>query len=146
MAVGRLLRGSWLELGQLAAPVRRRVFIEEQGIAVEHEWDSMDRTSRHLVIVTDYDAPIGTVRLTPNAHIGRMAVLPAWRRRGIGRRLLQAALEEATEAGMHTVALAAQLPVIAFYEKLRFEAYGEIFQDVGIPHRMMRRALSGHAP
>lgn len=83
MTVGRLLRGNWLELGQLAATVRRRVFIEEQGIAVEHEWDSLDQTSRHLVIVTDYDAPIGTARLTPNAHIGRMAVLPAWHRPAI---------------------------------------------------------------
>lgn len=145
MAVGKLLSGSWLELGHLAAPVRRRVFIEEQGIPVELEWDALDSASRHLVVVTDYEAPIATVRLTPNAHIGRMAVLPAWRRRGIGTRLLQAALEEATEAGMHTVALAAQLPVVAFYEKLRFESYGEVFPDAGIPHRMMRRALVGDA-
>ncbi|EAR20167.1 GNAT family N-acetyltransferase [Nitrococcus mobilis] len=141
MTVGRLLRGSWLELGHLAAPVRRRVFIEEQGIPVELEWDALDDASRHLVIVTASDDPVGTVRLTPNAHIGRMAVLPAWRRRGIGTRLLHTALEEAAAAGMNTVALAAQLPVIAFYEKLHFEPYGGIFQDVGLPHRMMRRAL-----
>ncbi len=70
-----------------------------------------------------------------------MAVLPVWRRRGIGTRLLHTALEEAAAAGISTVALAAQLPVVAFYEKLRFEPYGEIFQEAGLPHRMMRRAL-----
>lgn len=139
-----LLRGTWAELGHLAGPVRRRVFIEEQGIPVALEWDDLDRTSRHLVAVTDPDGPIGTVRLTRNAHVGRMAVLPAWRRQGIGTQLLQAVLEEATAAGMDSVALAAQLPVIAFYEKLQFEPYGEVFQDVGIPHRMMRRALDCH--
>ncbi|MDN5871695.1 MAG: GNAT family N-acetyltransferase [Nitrococcus sp.] len=141
MAAVRLLRGTWSELGHLAAPVRRRVFIEEQGIPVELEWDELDRASRHIVGMTDYDTPIGTVRLTPNAHVGRMAVLPVWRRRGIGKQLLQAVLEEAAAAGMRSVALSAQVPVIPFYEKLHFEPYGEIFQDVGIPHRMMRRAL-----
>lgn len=141
MAAVSLLRGDWIELGHLATPVRRRVFIEEQGIPVELEWDAMDQTSRHLVAVVDHDDPIGTVRLTPNAHVGRMAMLPAWRRRGIGTRLLQAVLEEAAAAGFDAVTLAAQLPVIPFYEKLRFEAYGKVFQDVGIPHRMMRRTL-----
>lgn len=141
VAAVRLLRGTWTELGHLAAPIRRRVFIEEQGIPVELEWDDLDRASRHIVAVPNLDAPIGTVRLTPNAHIGRMAVLPAWRHRGIGKQLLQAVLEEATAAGMDSVALSAQVPVLAFYEKLGFEPYGEIFQDVGIPHRMMHRAL-----
>lgn len=141
MATVRLLRGDWTELGQLAAPVRRRVFIEEQGIPVELEWDAMDQASRHWVAVTDHDGPIGTVRLTPNGHVGRMAVLPAWRRCGVGTSLLQAVLEEAAAAKFDTVALAAQLPVVPFYEKLRFEPYGEVFQDVGIPHRMMRRVL-----
>lgn len=141
MAPVNLLRGTWDELGDLAAPVRRRVFIEEQGIPVALEWDMLDRNSRHIVAVTEHDGPIGTVRLTPHAHVGRMAVLPAWRRRGIGTRLLQAALEEATAAGLDAVALAAQLPVIPFYEKLCFEPYGKVFQDVGISHRMMRRTL-----
>lgn len=141
MAPVSLLRGDWTELGHLAASVRRHVFIEEQGIPVELEWDALDRASRHFVAVIDHDCPIGTVRLTPHAHVGRMAVLPAWRHRGIGTRLLQAVLEEAAEAGLDAVALAAQLSVVPFYEKLRFEPYGEVFQDVGIPHRMMRRAL-----
>ncbi len=70
MAGGKLLRGSWPELGHLAAPVRRRVFIEEQGIPVELEWDALDAASRHLVIMTACDDPVGTVRLTPNAYIG----------------------------------------------------------------------------
>ena len=141
MAAVNLLRGTWDELGHLAAPVRRRVFIEEQGIPVALEWDVLDRSSHHIVAVTVHDGPIGTVRLTPHAHVGRMAVLPPWRRRGIGTRLLQAALKEAAAAGLEAVALAAQLPAIPFYEKLGFEPYGEVFQDVGIPHRMMRRAL-----
>lgn len=141
MTTARLLRGTWTELGHLAAPVRRRVFIEEQGIPVELEWDDLDPASRHIVAVAELDAPIGTVRLTPTAHIGRMAVLPAWRHRGIGKQLLQTVLEEAAAAGMSSVALSAQVPVIGFYEKLEFEPYGEIFQDVGIPHRMMRRRL-----
>lgn len=141
MAAVSLLRGTWAELGHLATSVRRHVFIEEQGIPVELEWDDMDRASRHIVAVTDLNSAIGTVRLTPNAHVGRMAVRPAWRRCGIGQQLLQAVLEEAAVAEMSSVALAAQVSVIAFYEKLRFEPYGEVFQDVGISHRMMWRAL-----
>ncbi|HET8700118.1 MAG TPA: GNAT family N-acetyltransferase [Nitrococcus sp.] len=144
MAEVNLLGGSWDELGRLAAAVRRRVFVDEQGIPAELEWDALDSTSRHWVAVMDPDGPIGTVRLTAQAHVGRMAVLPAWRRRGIGTRLLQAVLEEAAAAGFSAVALAAQLPVIPFYERLHFESYGEIFQEAGIPHRMMRRALGRH--
>ncbi|QTF93939.1 GNAT family N-acetyltransferase, partial [Halomonas sp. BM-2019] len=86
--------------------------------------------------------PIGTARLLPDAHIGRVAVLPEARGLGIGVALMRAAIEAARRQGHDAVELAAQTHALAFYENLGFSAYGEVFLDAGIPHRNMRLPLT----
>ncbi|WP_456405125.1 GNAT family N-acetyltransferase [Thiolapillus sp.] len=117
--------------------IREKVFVEEQQVPVELEWDGLDPECLHL-IAEDQDAnPVGTGRLLPDGHIGRMAVLKEWRGRGVGGALLKGLMEEAQKRGFSTLILAAQLQAMPFYEKAGFSAEGEVFDDAGIPHRKM---------
>ena len=81
--------------------------------------------------------PIGTGRLLPDGHIGRMAVLREWRGRGVGTALLRALMEEGRKQGFERLILAAQVQAMPFYEKEGFVAEGDVFDDAGIPHRNM---------
>lgn len=81
--------------------------------------------------------PVGTARLLPDGHIGRVAVLSSARGTGIGYQLMEAAIKAAREAGHSHAALSAQLHALAFYERLGFVAHGDVFMDAGIPHREM---------
>lgn len=126
--------------------IRRRVFIEEQGIPEIEEWDDFDRDARHL-LARMQGSPAGTARLIittgKTAKIGRVAVLASYRGRGLGRSLIQAALEMATEDGLSVAVLDAQLHALAFYAELGFVAEGNEFDDgSGILHRRMQRALT----
>jgi predicted GNAT family N-acyltransferase len=132
--------GDWQALGADAGKVRRAVFVGEQGIPAELEWDEWDERSLHAVLYRDGE-PVATGRLLPDAHIGRMAVLRAWRRLGLGARILERLVEEAARRGDAEVELSAQSYVCDFYSANGFEAFGDEFLDVGIPHRKMRRAL-----
>ncbi|MDR9439720.1 MAG: GNAT family N-acetyltransferase [Halomonas sp.] len=129
--------GSWDELGTEATEIRRIVFIEEQRVPQEEEWDGRDPECRHFLALHD-NLPLGTARLLPDAHIGRVAVLAQTRGLGIGAALMRAAVEAARRDGHATVELAAQTHALAFYEHLGFMAFGDEFLDAGIPHRNMR--------
>nr|WP_246389967.1 GNAT family N-acetyltransferase [Halomonas cerina] len=133
--------GSWDELGQEATEIRRIVFIEEQRVPVEEEWDGLDDACRHFLAWLDGD-PVGTARLLPDAHIGRVAVLEPYRGQGIGVALMRAAIEAARREGHSTVELAAQTHALAFYERLGFEAFGVTFMEAGILHRNMVHRLT----
>jgi predicted GNAT family N-acyltransferase len=133
--------GSWDELQSLALPVRETVFVIEQGVPAELERDEQDPHSVHALACVD-GQPVGTGRLTPDGHIGRMAVLPAWRGRGIGTSLLQALIAQARSAGLPALELNAQLHAIPFYRRLGFIAEGEVFDDAGLPHRRMHYPLA----
>ena len=122
--------------------IRVRVFIEEQNVPAELEWDDMDAPSQHFLAVDADGCAIGCARLLPDAHIGRMAVLPEWRGRGVGSALLQAALQAALEQGFTRVALSAQVHALPFYERAGFVAHGPEYIDAGIPHRDMALALT----
>jgi predicted GNAT family N-acyltransferase len=137
---GQLRVGDWQALGEDAGRVRRAVFVDEQGIPVELEWDEWDERSVHAVLYRD-GQPVATGRLLPDAHIGRMAVLRTWRRQGLGAVILERLVEEAARRGEREVELAAQSYVCEFYAAHGFEAFGDEFLDVGIPHRKMRRVL-----
>ena len=120
--------------------VREAVFVREQGVPVELEWDEYDATSLHVLAEVDGD-PIGTGRLLPNDQIGRMAVLPDWRGCGVGGAILTALVELAVVRGSRVVCLNAQTRAQAFYLRHGFVAEGDEFPDAGIPHIRMRRKL-----
>jgi alpha-beta hydrolase superfamily lysophospholipase/predicted GNAT family N-acyltransferase len=134
--------GSWSTLEPLASRVRTAVFVHEQGIPAELEWDAADASSLHCVARIDGET-VGTGRLLRDGHIGRMAVLPAWRRAGLGGRILEALVTAAAERGHERVELSAQVTARSFYRRHGFEALGEVYDEVGIPHQRMQRALWG---
>jgi predicted GNAT family N-acyltransferase len=121
--------------------VREQVFLIEQKIPPEMEWDELDARSRHVLARDRGGRPIGTGRLTPERGIGRVAVLAQWRDKGIGEAIMRVLLEQARLLGYPAVELHAQSHAIAFYAKLGFAPYGEEFLECDIAHRMMRLAL-----
>jgi predicted GNAT family N-acyltransferase len=125
--------------------VRRSVFIEEQQIAERDEWDELDPVITHVLVfeapaATKRDA-VGTGRLEPTGKIGRVAVLPQYRGTGAGVAVMRRLLDLAAERGFHEVYLNAQVSAAGFYERLGFRADGPEFDEVGIPHQRMRRAV-----
>jgi predicted GNAT family N-acyltransferase len=134
--------GPWDALASAAAPVREAVFVREQQVPPELELDDLDATSGHAVARDPAGEPIGTARLLPDGHIGRMAVLAAWRGKGVGRALLETLMDAARERGMPRLALNAQTSATGFYERFGFVAEGGIFMDAGIPHVRMARGLA----
>jgi len=136
-----LLRvGDWSTLGQAAASVRSEVFVREQAIPAELEWDDQDALSIHCVALAAGE-PVATGRLLRDGHIGRMAVLAGWRRAGLGGLILERLVDLARERGDPVARLNAQLYVEAFYRRHGFVIEGEAFDDAGIPHIAMRRSL-----
>ncbi len=137
---------SWaVDAAELMA-VREQVFVLEQGVPVEDEHDALDAVSRHMLARDGSGVPIGTGRLTPDGHIGRMAVLTPWRGRGVGSALLRSLLELARERGLETVELHAQSHALGFYTRFGFVAEGAQFDECGIPHRRMRLTLAERPP
>ncbi|MDN5752728.1 MAG: GNAT family N-acetyltransferase [Nitrosospira sp.] len=133
---------SWRDDGLALRMVRETVFIREQRVPAELEWDEFDMNCLHLLAMDSADNPIGVARLLSDGLIGRMAVLKEWRGRGVGSALLLRLLEEAKKRRIQQVALNAQLHAIGFYLKSGFRMTGEEFMDAGIPHVRMHLRLS----
>jgi predicted GNAT family N-acyltransferase len=123
------------------ARVRRAVFIVEQGVPEALEWDAHDAAARHFLATTRGGQPIGCARLLAEGVIGRMAVLPAWRGRGVGRALLANALAAAADMGLRSVRLSAQTHAVPFYERAGFVCIGAPYLDAGIAHIAMEKSL-----
>ncbi|MDA3914374.1 GNAT family N-acetyltransferase [Oleiagrimonas sp.] len=121
--------------------VRDVVFIQEQSVPIEEEWDELDPACSHVLARSADGTPIGTGRLTPRHSIGRMAVLPAWRGHGVGAAILQTLIDRARSMGWTQVHLNAQVHAIGFYQRHGFTPEGETFMEAGIEHRRMRRTL-----
>lgn len=121
--------------------IRRTVFIEEQGVPEELEWDAEDACATHLLAV-DGELAIGCARLLPDGHIGRMAVLQPWRGIGVGRALLKTALEVAQAEGHNIVRLSAQTHAAGFYARHGFVAESDEYLEAGIPHLAMKISLN----
>lgn len=132
--------GSWNELSAQASPIRFTVFVGEQKVPVELELDEFDPLSCHALALAG-DEAIGTGRLLPDGHIGRMAVLVGWRGRGVGALLLQALIDEAQQRGMARVVLNAQTHALGFYARFGFVPEGEEYEEAGLPHRTMSLSL-----
>jgi predicted GNAT family N-acyltransferase len=126
--------------------VREAVFVLEQNVPLELEWDKLDPHCHHVVARDFQNQPIGTGRLTPDRKIGRMAVLRPWRGKGVGESLLRALIEQARDLRFPEVTLNAQVSAIGFYEKFGFTAYGDAFEEAGIQHQSMRLAVPAGNP
>ncbi|EXB95662.1 TPA: GNAT family N-acetyltransferase [Acinetobacter baumannii] len=137
----KVIAGSWTQFEEDAKYIREQVFIQEQGIAPEDEWDDFDSTAMHFMVY-DKEQPIATARLLPQHSVGRVAVLMPYRKQGIGKILMQHIIEYARQHKLPYLKLSAQTYVTAFYEALGFKVQGEVYQDCGIPHIDMALALS----
>ncbi|SEP05550.1 GNAT family N-acetyltransferase [Nitrosovibrio sp. Nv6] len=128
---------SWQCDNHALRSIREKVFIREQGVPVELEWDEFDASCIHALAADSAGNPIGTARFLPVGTIGRMAVLKEWRGKGVGGALLQWLLQEAGDRQFQQVALNAQIYAAGFYAKFGFRIEGEKFLDAGIPHVKM---------
>ncbi|MBV2180700.1 MAG: GNAT family N-acetyltransferase [Castellaniella sp.] len=138
----RVATGSWAELGTEAARIRFEVFVQEQRVPPEEELDPMDGQCVHAIAYAADGQAVGTGRLLPDGHIGRMAVRQPWRGQGVGSLLLAALMDAARQRGDREVVLAAQLHARPFYARHGFVEEGETFMDAGIPHRLMRYSFA----
>lgn len=120
--------------------IRTRVFQAEQGVDPALEFDGLDQTATHF-LAYDGESAIGTARVrlidAQTAKLERVAVLPERRKYGIGRKIVQTALEFLADKNISDVRIHAQISVVAFYQKLGFVAQGEAFEEAGIPHIKM---------
>ena len=134
--------------------VRKEVFVVEQGVPQELEYDVYDAVATHVLAVREDGTPLGTGRLLYGeavaaktdgdltvGSLGRLAVTEEARGLGVGVALVRAIEDAARARGLAAVDLHAQTHALGFYERLGYEAYGPEFPDAGIPHRAMRRAL-----
>jgi predicted GNAT family N-acyltransferase len=137
----RIKPATWKNDHHALSKVRKKVFIEEQHVPVELEWDDEDDLAWHWLAETETGEAIGTARLLRSHQIGRMAVLPAYRHQHIGKQLLQATIDQAIKNDWFDVYLHAQNHAIDFYLKFGFSAEGPEFMDAGMPHRTMRKTL-----
>jgi YbgC/YbaW family acyl-CoA thioester hydrolase len=137
--------GAWRDLGEAATVIRRQVFVEEQHIPADMEWDSADAACLHALARNHFGMPLATGRLLEHvpgvAKIGRMAVLRPMRGTQIGRQVLDALMAEARRQGYREVLLHAQLSAESFYLRAGFQRRGEPFEEAGIGHVEMVRAL-----
>ena len=149
--------GPWAELGADARALRTEVFVNEQNIPVEMEWDDADHTALHAVGYNRFGSPVATGRLLQSAPdgsgvartgrtdhigcIGRMAVTQALRGSGVGRLVLDALTTAAAKRGDHSVLLHAQSSAASFYRRAGFVEHGLPFNEAGIVHIEMTRTV-----
>ncbi|MFK8015337.1 MAG: GNAT family N-acetyltransferase [Gammaproteobacteria bacterium] len=130
----------WTGDQQALRQIRHEVFVVEQNVPPDLEWDGEDEQCAHALALLD-DVPVGTGRLSPDGKIGRMAVIATGRRRGVGGAILGELMNQARALGLKQVHLHAQTHALAFYERHGFSAHGDEFDEAGIPHRHMTRTL-----
>lgn len=141
MAAFTIIKTAWERDAARLGAVRRAVFIDEQGVPEVLEWDEYDAVSTHWLALGADGSPIGCARLLPDGHIGRMAVLPGWRKRGVGQALLAAVLRTAQARGDRMLMLSAQTHAAGFYARAGFVATGAEYEEAGIPHVAMQKPL-----
>lgn len=136
----QIKQGTWAELKADAKAIREQVFIIEQNISPEDEWDEQDPISLHFILYREGQA-IATARLLADNSIGRVAVLKAYRGLGLGLFIMQAIIAEAQREGRSELHLSAQVHAVEFYRALGFEQQGEVYLDCNIPHITMSLAF-----
>jgi len=133
---------SWEAAREPASAIRHEVFVEEQGVPREIELDEHDPQCLHAIAHDETGLQVGTGRLLPDGHIGRMAVRRAWRGRGIGGAILERLIEAARVRGDLEVVLSAQVHALDFYRAYGFAEEGSPYVEAGIAHQAMRRRLT----
>jgi YbgC/YbaW family acyl-CoA thioester hydrolase len=138
--------GAWADLGRDAQPIRTDVFVNEQHVPADMEWDLADATCVHAVAYNRFGLPLATGRWVQQANgvakIGRMAVVRSMRNTALGRRVLDALMRSARDQGNTSAVLHAQTTAISFYRRAGYVAQGEVFEEAGIPHVEMVKALT----
>ena len=132
---------NWQDDGHFLRIIRETVFVKEQQVPVELEWDEFDNDCLHLLAIDTSGRPIGTARLLSDGHIGRMAVLKEWRGKGVGSAMLSRLLAETDDRHIRQAVLNAQIVAADFYKKFGFQVAGEEFIEAGIPHVKMIREM-----
>ncbi len=135
---------SWQKDEEDLRKIREKVFIEEQQVPLQLEWDGLDMGATHWLVDVD-GKTVATARMLDNGHIGRMAVLADYRHKGIGSALLKSVIATGRQRGLAELILNAQTTAIPFYTKQGFHAEGDVFDDAGIPHRRMRLTLQSES-
>lgn len=143
-----MIQGKYLYYGDdltQAFDIRRKVFVDEQKVSEEEEFDEIDNIAVHAIVfdTDDKNKPVATGRVYPNPNgdnfcIGRIAVLKEARGKYYGDFVVRLLLNKALLSGAKEVILSAQVRAIPFYEKIGFISYGDIFQDAGIDHVKMK--------
>jgi len=131
----------WEQAQPVAGPLRFAIFVGEQNVPSGIELDDLDAKCVHAIAYDAEGKAIGTGRLLPDGHIGRMAVVKEWRRMGIGAAILEALMKEARKRGHADVVVSAQLQAAEFYRGFGFAAEGKVYKDAGILHQEMRKKL-----
>jgi predicted GNAT family N-acyltransferase len=134
----RVRIASWQKDNADIRRIREAVFVAEQSVPAELEWDADDAGAIHF-LACEGDYAIGTARLLADGEIGRVAVLKDWRGLKAGAALMHTAIECAEQRGLSPQRLSAQVHATAFYERLGFEVVGDEFLEVGIAHVGMLR-------
>ncbi|HEY4127307.1 MAG TPA: GNAT family N-acetyltransferase [Gammaproteobacteria bacterium] len=141
MSEFRVRIADWEREREAMRAIRTPVFIQEQQVPQQIEWDEMDPLCVHALALDADGTPIGTGRLAPDGKIGRMAVLEAWRGKGVGAAILEFLVASAQERGIKECHMHAQSHALDFYLQHGFETHGDEFMEAGIPHVNMRKRL-----
>jgi len=132
----------WHDGEPLLKSVREAVFIREQGVPAELEWDGLDESARHALALSHRGDAIGCGRMFADGHIGRIAVLPQWRKQKVGTAIMEALLDYAQANDYKQVDVDAQIYAVPFYHSFGFAKHGKEFMDAGLPHIKMTLKLS----
>lgn len=131
----------WNEARDEASGIRNTVFVDEQKVPAAMEMDEFDPHCLHALAYAAGRMAVGTGRLLPDGHIGRMAVLREWRGKGVGGAILERLVAAARDRGDREVALSAQIHALEFYRRHGFVEEGAVYEEAGIAHQAMRRKI-----
>lgn len=135
-----VLQVSWATHSPQLIAVREPVFVIEQEVKPDFEWDEIDAVAIHLLALANNE-PIGCARVINHKKIGRMAVLKEWRGHGVGQALLREAINICKANGTRSINLTAQTHAITFYKQAGFVEISGVYQDANIPHVDMQLDL-----
>ncbi len=137
-----IVQVTWRQAKNQLSEIRAQVFINEQQVPHELEWDVLDEAAQHLLVVDDQSNAIACARLLNNGSIGRIAVVKNWRGLGIGSALLNKAIGFYAQQGLQTITLSAQLHAVGFYEKAGFLVMSPPYLDANILHVDMQLSVT----